>query len=417
MPVTLIAGIFFHNNFIWCFYFYRLTLPFISAIMKLQPLINKISEKKVIVTIVLVALALAIQCYAASVGREYTRYNNYVIFKQSFEHLLTNKNLYLSYPKEYFDLYKYSPAFTLFMGLFYYLPDIVGLILFNLLNISVFIISLQKLKLRPASYKFLFLFVLTELAISLSMTQTNLLIAGLIILAFSMFEEDKPCLASLCIVLTFYIKIFGIAAFALWFLYPNKGKFLLYSVFWTLFFAVMPVIFVSTNNLLQQYQNWLVLLKNDHDASYGASFLGWMHSWFHLNISKIGTVAVAAVIFCIPLLKIKLYKLYSFRLQILASVLLWIVIFNHRGESPTYIIAMAGVAIWYFSQKPVLSNKILLWLALIFTSFSSTDLITPGWINDRFIEPYSIKAIFCCVIWFKLIYDLITESYKPASKP
>lgn len=382
--------------------------------MKLQSVINKISEKKVIIIIILVAVALAIQCYVASIGREYTRYNNYVIFKQSFEHLLTNKNLYLSYPAEYFDLYKYSPAFALFMGLFYYLPDLLGLILFNLLNISVFIIAMQKLKLPRESYKFLFLFVLTELAISLSMTQTNILIAGLIMLAFSRFEEDKPLLSSLCIVLTFYIKIFGIAAFALWFLYPNKLKFLLYSVCWFLFFAVLPVIFISANSLQQQYQNWLVLLKNDHDASYGASFLGWMHSWFHLNFSKTATVAVAALVFCLPLFKVKLYKLYSFRLQMLASVLLWVVIFNHRGESPTYIIAMAGVAIWYFSQKPVRSNTILLWLALIFTSFSSTDLITPGWINNRFIEPYSIKAIFCCIIWFKLIYDLITEKYKPS---
>ncbi len=136
-----------------------------------------------------------------------------------------------------------------------------------------------------------------------------------------------------------------------------------------------------------------------------------MHSWFNLNFSKIGTVAIAAIIFCIPLLKFNCYKSYQFRLQILASLLIWIVIFNHRGESPTYVISLFGVGIWFFSQPPNVVNKILLWLCLIFTSFTSTDLITPGWITEKYVDTYSIKAVFSIMIWTKLIVDLMTKKH------
>ncbi len=372
-------------------------------------LADKISEKQVIAVIVLLAAAITLQGYLASQGDVYTRYNNFVIFKSSFGHLVHNQNPYLYYPKEYFDLYKYTPTFSFLMGIFYYLPDLAGLVLFNVLNTGLFIVAIRKLKLPKPSVKFVFLFLALEFGISLIWTQTNILIAALIILAFASFEDKKPLLASLFIVLTFYIKIFGIVALVLGVFYPGKIRFIVYLVIWSLLFAVLPLAIISPGELIQQYHNWFDLLKMDHNASYGVSFIGWIHSWFNINISKIGTVAVAAIVFCIPLLKVKYYELYSFRLQILASLLLWLVIFNHKGESPTYIIAMAGVAIWYFSQPPNLTNKVLLWLALIFTSFSSTDLITPGWINDHFVEPYSIKAIFCSIIWLKLIFDLITE--------
>jgi len=225
----------------------------------------------------------------------------------------------------------------------------------------------------------------------------------------SLVGNKKLLLASLLIVLTVYIKIFGLVAVVLAIFYPGKLRFALYTIMWMILFAILPLLVISKNELMQQYQNWINLLKWDHEASYGVSFIGLVHSWFNLNFSKIGTVAVAAITFCIPLLKFNCYKLYSFRLQILASLLIWIVIFNHRGESPTYIISLVGVGIWYFSQPPTAANKMLLWLCLIFTSFTSTDLITPGWITEKYVDTYSIKAVFSIIIWVKLIVDLMTK--------
>ena len=49
-------------------------------------------------------------------GDGYTFYENYVIFKNSFPHFLQGLNPYATYFAEQWDVYKYSPAFALFMA-------------------------------------------------------------------------------------------------------------------------------------------------------------------------------------------------------------------------------------------------------------------------------------------------------------
>ena len=318
---------------------------------------------------------------------------------------MRGQDLYKAYPGEYYDLFKYSPSFAFFMGAFNYLPPLIGLFLFNFLNIGIFIFAIKRLNLSEISLKYFFLYILLEALISISSSQTNLLMAGLIIWGFVFLEEEKPGLASLCIVGSIFIKIFGAVAFILWILYPKKGKFVIYCILWFAIIGVLPLLLISKSSLHIQYQNWFALLRSDHDVSYGASLMGILHSWFSLSIPGFMILSVGVVLLLLPYAKTAFFRLYPFRLQMLASVLIWMVIFNHKAESPTYIIALTGVGLWYFSQPRSGLNSVLFILCLVFTSFSSTDLITPGWINNQYVQPYAIKAVFCLIIWIKLILD------------
>ena len=64
----------------------------------------------------LVAVAISAQSMLGGVkyfdasGIEYTRFDNYVIFWQSFAHLVAGRDLCVLYPSEHWDLFKYSPA-------------------------------------------------------------------------------------------------------------------------------------------------------------------------------------------------------------------------------------------------------------------------------------------------------------------
>ena len=79
------------------------------------------------VVFVLIAIVASVQGYMRLqklVGNVvFTSYNNYLIFKHSFFHLIHHKDLYILYPQEHWDLYKYSPAFSLLFGIFAILPD------------------------------------------------------------------------------------------------------------------------------------------------------------------------------------------------------------------------------------------------------------------------------------------------------
>jgi len=365
----------------------------------------------------LLALSATLQSYYGSPtifnDLEYTAYNNYLIFKQSFFHLIEGKDLFILYPKEHWDLYKYSPTFSLMMAPLAILPDVVGLFIWNLLNALVLFFGIKKLQL-PARFKgiefskismFIILFVGLELMTSLQNEQSNGLLAGLIILAFVFLEKEKIWLGTLCITLTFYIKIFGIVAFALFLVYPQKGKFILSSAVWMIVLALMPAVFVGFDQLIFLYESWGRMLGEDHAASYGYSVMGWLQIWFGLEVSKNVIVLLGVALFCLPLVKFKRNLNYEFRWRLLVSILIWVVIFNHIAESPTFVIAMSGVGIWYFFSKKTKVNLALVILAFVFTSLSPTDLF-PRFLRESFVIPYVMKAMFCILIWGKVIWEM-----------
>ena len=92
----------------------------------------------------------------------------------------------------------------------------------------------------------------------------------------------------------------------------------------------------------------------------------------------------------------------------LSSVLIFTVIFSSGSESPTYIIAFIGVAIWFVIKNKPYSNVdlFLLAFALLLTSLSPSDLM-PKFLRENYIRPYALKALPCILIWFKIIYEMI----------
>ena len=381
---------------------------------KIRPVIHRVFKDPkflvfLFVGIVTVGLSLhnySFQTYIQN-GEFHSNYNNYLIFKGSFHHLINHQDLYNPYPAEHFDIYKYSPTFALFMAPLSYLPDVVGLIIWNLINAFVFLIAIWNLPFKNDKVKIWLLgFVLLAFITSMQNFQSNALIAGLIILGFSFAEKQKIWLAVLLISFTFFIKIFGIVGLAIFIFYKNKWKTALYILLSFLILTILPLIVIPTHQLFELYKSWFAMLQADHSTSYGYSIAGIISSWFGLVDVKNWVLIFGIISFFIPFIKVKRYKNPLFRLWILAYILIWIVIFNHKAESPTFIIAVTGVAIWYFSQKRNLLNLILLILTFLFTILSPTDLF-PAMIRKEFIQPYSIMALPCLLVWIKLLIDFL----------
>jgi hypothetical protein len=346
-------------------------------------------------------------------GRPYIDYNNYRIFKFSFSHLLQGKDIYQLFPEDHWDLYKYSPGFALCMGLLAKLPDSIGLLLWNAINAFCLFAGIRLLPgLDDRKKAWILLFCLLEMLLSIQNTQSNGLMAGLTILGFALAERSKYFLSTLCLVFSFYIKIYGALAFILYLFYPGKLRLAGWSLFWMLFFAVLPLVAVDAHQLSFLYRSWLNLLLNDRSASIGLSVMGLLESWFHWSPSKNVITLAGLVLLLLPLIHIRQYKDYSFRLLYLASLLIWMVIFNHKAESPTFIIVMSGIGIWYFSQRPDPLNRVLLVLAFLLICMSVSDLV-PSSIRSGFVRPYGIKAVMAIVIWCKILYEQLTLRYKP----
>ncbi|MFN5319157.1 MAG: glycosyltransferase family 87 protein [Bacteroidia bacterium] len=341
----------------------------------------------------------------------HTHYNNFVLFKYSFSHMLEGINPYQYFPQEHFDIYKYSPTFALFFGFFSLFPDSIGLILWNGLNAVGLVWAIFMLKgLTQYQKSLVFFLSVVELATSLQNSQANGLMAALMIFSLAMLQRNKIVWAALCIALSFYIKLFGIVAFSLFLFYPGKLRMVFWSVCWFAALAFMPILVVDFDGLINLYKQWFAILQADHASNYGFSLMGWLHRWFNLNPDKLVVLALGVITFflclgCGYILRKKENTLYV----LLALVLLWVILFNHMTESATVIIGMTGAALWFAVNSDDKLNKGLIVLAVLFTSLSSTELF-PRSIRSEWIYPYVVKVFPLILIWIKLQFDLL----KPA---
>lgn len=338
-------------------------------------------------------------------GRSWHSYNNYIIFKNSFYHILSCKNLYVECEPVYWDIYKYTPSFALFMGIFAYLPDVLGLTGWNLLNALILFVSIRLLPLDEQKKCFVYWFVLPELLTSIQGMQSNALMAGLLLLAFHSFEHKKLFFAALYISCSAFIKGYGAIGFILFLFYPGKWRFACYSAVCCILLLLLPLLVTTPANLLLQYQNWFFMMRADHDISTGLSLMGCVQSWFGLDV-KNGVMLAGTCCFLLPLYKRQQYKHLYFRLCFIAMMLIWMVIFNYKAESQTYIIAITGASLWFAIHPFSRWQLTLIVFILLGTSFSHTDLI-PMALKKNWIYPYCIKAVPCIVLWVVMMAELL----------
>ena len=370
-----------------------------------------ISDYKIIAILFFTfALIASLQAYFISVNNvdaEYTKYNNFKIFKHSFFHLIENKDLYILHLEDYFDLYKYTPTFSVFFSAMAYLPEWLGLSVWNIINAGVLFLAIYFLpKLNTYQKGLICVICLLELLTSMQNSQANGLMAGLFVLAFGLLEKKHFFWATACIMISVFIKLFGIVGFALFLLYKPKLRLLIYTLITGLFLAITPLIFISLEQYNFLIESYIRLLSNDHQISAGYSVMGLINTWLSITVNKSLVVGIGALVFILPFFKIKSYTSFNFKALILSSILLWVIIFNHKAESPTFIIAMAGVALWFIVSEKSKKNIFLFIFAMVLTSLSPTDLF-PRYIRDNYVNPLALKALPCVLIWIDIIIQLL----------
>ncbi len=333
-------------------------------------------------------------------------FNNYTIFSWSFHNLDAGTDLYAFHPDQHLDLFKYSPTFAVLMAPFWFLPRWAGLLLWNLLNGGAVFWAVGRLNLSAKRQTFVLLFVALELFGSIQNGQSNGLMAGLMIGAFSAFERRQPLVAALLISLGFYVKLFAIVTAVLFVFYPKQRLFLAAMVGWMALLGGLPLLVTSPARLMDQYAAWLQLLANDpaHDMNY--SWMTLTQSWFQFTAPDSYYLVPGAALLLLPLARRSLWSEFGFRLTYLAALLIWVVIFNHKAESPTYVIAVCGVALWAVAEPRDAIRRSLLWFTFVFTILSASDVF-PSSVKVHIWQPWRLKALPCLVVWCWMTWELL----------
>lgn len=346
-------------------------------------------------------------------------YNNYLIFRNVFTNTLAQRNIYLQYPDVHFDSNHYGVFFSVLIAPFAILPDWLGIVLWNVANTSVFLFAIHKLPFSSRKKAFFAWLCLQEFITAAVSLQFNIALTGLLILSAVYIYERKETKSAIAILIGMFVKLYGIAGLSAFFFVKNKWKFIVSLAVFGGVFLILPMLLSSPHFGLQSYADWYQSLteKNLSNQVLGNrqdySLMGIVRRVSgHSDISNFVFLLPGILIFALPYLRIKQYKYLPFQLMILASTLLFIVLFSSSSESPTYIIAVAGVMVWFMMQKQQTPFTIgLLLFVIILTCFGFSDLF-PKFIKENYIMKYSLKALPCSIVWFRVMYELMTKDFQ-----
>lgn len=355
--------------------------------------------------------------------------NNFLIFRGVFWHTSHELPLFEPYPEEYSDVNHYGPFFSLVIAPFALLPEWFGL-LFWCVGLSFFLYAAVRCSgFTRRQQLFILWFCAHELLTALYMQQFNIAIAAIIVLAFWLIEKERDIAAAFFIMLGTFVKLYGIVGLAFFFFSKHKVKFILSLVGWSVVMFVLPMLISSPDYIWGQYVAWFECLTEKNAENVSA--VGDEIYRIGTNISLLGLVrrisGIASyndlwiiipglVLFALPYLRVTQYKYEGFRQTLLASVLLFTVLFSTGSESSTYIIAFVGVVIWY-TACPWRRNRwdlFLMIFAFILTSMSPSDLF-PAFLRKQYVQPYALKALPCVLIWFQLCYEMLVKDYSQSS--
>lgn len=344
--------------------------------------------------------------------------NNYFVYKYTFINLWHQHSLYAAQPQYYADLNHYGPLFALLIAPFTLLPDGLGVMLWTMLSVFILYKAILLLPLKM-EYRYAVLLICAhELMTSSYAVQYNIVLTAFILLSFIFIRSGKEHWAALFIVLGAFTKIYGIVGLAFFFFADNKPRFILYMLLWSVVAFVLPMLFSSPHFIIQCYKDWYLSLSEKNAANalslmQDISVMGMIRRiWQNPQFPNLPVLLPAILLYATAYIRYKNFRNIQYQLLLLASTLIFTVIFSTSSESPTYIIAFAGVAIWFMNlNRPVKPFEIgLLVFALLITSLSPSDLF-PQVINRNYIKPYAFKALPCFVLWLRIVYELLTRNF------
>jgi len=337
------------------------------------------------------------------------RLNNYLIFENTFRNLLHERSLYAPYPAFHDDANHYGPIFSVLIAPFALLPNSIGLLCWNLFNCFLLFKAIQTLPLSHDKKVIIGYIAIPCLIESMLNQQFNAGAAALIILSFTQLNKGNNIWTAFFIVLGTFIKLYGIVGLVFFFFIKKKPQFILWLIIWSVVILAAPMLFASPGFVLHSYLDWKASLigKNEINVIGGGidiSIMGFFRRILNQpEIPNMLFLSLGALLFMLPFVRIGRFSKPKFQLLVLASVLLFPVLFSTGAEDCTFIISIVGVGIWYVYENNRAMKKVLLPVLLVIAC-NFPLLLFPVYAKAH---PLSLAIISLpyFLVWLRIIYN------------
>src|SRR5437660_991126 len=161
--------------------------------------------------------------------------------------------------------------------------------------------------------------------------------------------------------------------------------------------ALLPLVVIPPHELVAQYRSWWTIELSDASrVNRGDSVMQFLYRWVGADWPLWPVQLAGTLLLLAPLAREReRWADRAFRLRFLCSLLVYLVLFNHQSERASFVIAYAGLAIWYAASAPDrLRNAIA--LAAVIALVLQDVQIVPWAVHDA-LGQYRVKVIPCLV--------------------
>ena len=341
-------------------------------------------------------------------------YNNFQIFSYGSLDFWTGNNPYthwnhLSILGKPLDIFLYGPLFSILFTPFALLPGWLGVFCWNIFTYTLFYFSIFTLpdQFSFIKKKFIFFFTVLLLFCTLLSVQFNPVVASLFLFSFTLLEKKLGFWAVVLILLSGFIKVYGIFQLAMLLFYPRFWKNALYCILIGIVLILLPLIHIPINELVAYYQSWVMTVMNHSDALRFYSIYRPICLYYKSIEPFMGLISIGVllVIFFFTLLKLKLFKeSFLYRVQFLGIIMSWAILFGLSSERHTYVIAMVGYALWYLCINPSRLDKVLLWSNFVLLGILPIDIICPWVLSNFILAKLNLGVIVFAFTWGTMVY-------------
>lgn len=301
----------------------------------------------------------------------------------------------------------YSPVFSTLFAPIFLLPRWFGPYVWNVANYSLFAWAVWSLPRPLAPYRLkMFLFLLSVLLQSVFCFQYNTVVCYIFLFAFILLERGKAFWAVLLIMLSATTKVYGVFELAILLCYPKLWRNLGYAVLCGVGFLLLPAINPAFDNVFVLYQEMFDMISSHHSDSdfVGLLFARGLKPFLLPNyrLVQIGVLAVLGVLF---FWRRDRWQNFTFRVQALAIIMGYIILFSDSPETHTYIISLSGylMAFWLQPRRNWI-DWTLFWLLFVNFCILPTDVFCPAWLHEYIHETFWLDVYCMAIAWLRIIW-------------
>lgn len=338
------------------------------------------------------------------------RHDNFVVFSDASRDFWNGISPYTDeWVSNHGRFFLYTPIFSVLYSPFAFLPPWLGPFVWNIFNFTLFYLAIFTLpNLFTHQQKcYMFWFTLPILGQSLLAFQYNVTVAYIFLFSYSLMERKQYFWAILLIMLSGMTKIYGIFQLGLLLCYPQLWRNLVYTTAVGIVLFLSPLLKLEFSQLIPYYQEWLYSLSS-HQSTQVFDSIYYAKPLLNLTLPyyRVIQLGVLAILSVLLLLNTKKYNDWRFRAQSLAVLMGWTILFSEAAEKHTYLIALSGYLLWYWSRQSHLSvDRILYWSTFILLCIFPIDIFVPKPVMHIVCYTLWLHVWIFLIIWVRMVWS------------